>query len=108
MRKKEPVWSADKSEFDSVLPELHQGKKKKLAHEAFSRRAELLPKPFASDYIWCVVLARFTWQDSSSCKRGRVGNTLIFTGLANPVDEYRSCVHEDNSIERGHGSHWPC
>lgn len=39
--------------------------------------------------------------------RGRVGNTLIFTALANPLDEYRSCVHEDNSIERGHGSNWP-
>lgn len=34
--------------------------------------------------------------------------SLIFTGLTNPLDEYRSCVHEDNSIERGHGSHWPC
>ena len=34
--------------------------------------------------------------------------SLIFTELANPLDEHRSYVHEDNSIKRGHGSHRSC
>ena len=73
----------------------------------WQRSGEMGSLRFTGSFCVWLHLVRFTATvaspGSSPCMRGKVGSTLISTGLANPLDEYRSCVHEDNSLERCNG-----